>query len=255
MEHIGGVTLADLGTSIFWVGVLSIILIDLVLSGDNAVLIALACRNLPPKLQKKGIMFGMAGAVGLRVLLASVMVYLLEIPFLKAAGGLLLAWIAVKLVLQEEEGGQDVEAPEKLWAAVKTIIIADAVMSTDNILAVAGAAQGKAALLWFGLVVSIPLVVFGSQILVVLMNRFPWIIALGAAVLGWTSGHMIITDTRIEKQFGVIIHSPYTIDGYLFPALGALGVVAVGMLMKKRSQAKEISDDNGLSPEAQGSDS
>ena len=199
MEHIGGVALHDLSQPVFWFAVLSIILIDLVLSGDNAVIIALACRNLPSRLRRKGIIFGVLGAVGLRVLLATVMVYLLRIPFLKTAGGALLVWIACRLVQPGKEEEREIEAPERLWAAVKTIIVADALMSLDNIIAIAGASYGKPALLWFGLALSIPLVVFGSQILLVLMDRFPWIILAGGAVLGWAAGHMMITDEKAVK--------------------------------------------------------
>jgi len=234
VEHIGGITLHDLSSTAFWFGVFSIIIIDLVLSGDNAVLIALACRNLPKSLQTKGIVYGTVGAIVLRVTFATIMVYLLKIPFLKAIGGLLLVWIAVKLVIQEEEESDEVDAPEKLWAAVKTIIIADAIMSLDNIVAVAGAAQGKAALLWFGLAVSIPLVVYGSRILLILMERMPWIITIGAAILGWTAGHMIYGDERIIGYLGPTATSPIFLHGYLLPIIGAVGVVLIGMIMKRR---------------------
>ncbi|MDH7478681.1 MAG: TerC family protein [Syntrophomonadaceae bacterium] len=223
----------DLATPMFWFGVFSIILIDLVLSGDNALLIALACRNLPSRLQTRGIIYGTLGAIGLRVLFASIMVYLLMIPYLKAVGGLMLFWIAVKLLLQEGAEEHEVEAPERLWAAVKTIIVADALMSLDNIIAIAGASQGKPALLWFGLLVSIPLVVFGSRLLLVLMSRFSWIITLGAAVLGWTAGHMIVTDQKISQYLGNILESPFLLKGSLIPLLGAVGVVAASMVLKK----------------------
>jgi YjbE family integral membrane protein len=233
MNYNGGTAMADPVSFLY--GVLSIILIDLVLSGDNAVLIALACRNLPRKVQKKGIILGTLGAVLLRILLAVFVLNLLErVPFLKLIGGLLLIWIAVKLVVQEAEDEYDVHASERLWTAVKTIIVADAVMSVDNILAVAGAAQGRAILLWFGLALSIPLVVSGSQLLLALINRFPWIIQLGAAVLGWTAGHMLITDGKIVQALGGLLQSPYMLNGYLVPAAGALGVVLAGILLRYR---------------------
>lgn len=241
MAHFGGITLHDLSTPMFWFGVLSIIMIDLLLSGDNALLIALACRNLTPKLRNKGIILGMAGAVSLRIILATVAVGLLHVPYLKAFGALLLLWIAVKLLIGEDEGEHEVDAPEKLWAAVKTIIIADAVMSLDNIIAIAGASQGKPALLWFGLLVSIPLVVFGSQILVTLMNRFPWIIAVGAGILGWTAGHMFVTDIKITEHFGTILHSPYLLNGQLVAIVCAIAVIVVGNYLKKRrDNGKEL---------------
>lgn len=233
MEHFGGIAIHDLATPIFWFGVLSIILIDLVLSGDNALLIALACRNLPPSMQKKGIIYGTLGAIGLRIIFASIMVYLLMVPFLKAIGGLLLVWIAIKLLIQEDEEAHDVDAPDKLWAAVKTIIVADALMSLDNVIAIAGASQGKPALLWFGLLVSIPLVVFGSRILLVLMSRFSWLIAVGAGVLGWTAGHMVVTDGKVLQYFGSMLHSPLLLNGNLIPIICAAGVVIAGMIIKK----------------------
>ncbi len=241
MAHFGGITLHDLSTPMFWFGVLSIIMIDLLLSGDNALLIALACRNLTPKLRNKGILLGMAGAVTLRVILATVAVGLLNIPYLKAFGALLLLWIAVKLLIGEDEGEHEVDAPEKLWAAVKTIIVADAVMSLDNIIAIAGASQGKPALLWFGLLVSIPLVVFGSQLLVALMSRFPWIISVGAGILGWTAGHMFVTDIKITEHFGTILHSPYLLNGQLIAIGCAITVIIVGNCLKKRrDNGKEL---------------
>ncbi|MDH7479447.1 MAG: YjbE family putative metal transport protein, partial [Syntrophomonadaceae bacterium] len=172
MDHIGGVTFHDLTTLVFWGQILQLILIDLILSGDNAVLIALACRNLPSSLQKKGILYGVLGAISLRIVFVFVISLLLKISFLKAAGGLLLLWIAVKLVIQDEEESEEVDSPDRLWAAVKTIIMADAVMSLDNVMAIAGVSGGKMALVLFGLLVSLPLVVYGSRILMVLMNRF-----------------------------------------------------------------------------------
>lgn len=247
MAHIGGVTLYDLTQPGFWLAVVSIILIDIVLSGDNALLIALACRNLPINLRKKGIILGTAGAIVLRVLLASIMVYLLMVPFVKALGGLLLLWIAVKLLEQTEKEEIEVEAPERLWAAIKTILVADALMSLDNIVAIAGAAHGKAALLWFGLIVSIPLVVFGSQLLMLLMDRFPWIILAGAAVLGWTAGHMIATDGKVAHflvALGLGVRSEWLTAG--LSLLCAAGVVIWGLLGKdqppKRRKNKKMEE-------------
>ena len=240
MGSFGGVTLTDLSTPVFWFGVVSIILIDLVLSGDNAVLIAMACRNLPKELQAKGILFGTLGAIGLRVIFATLAVTLLNIPFLKAIGGLILVWIAIKLMSEVDSEQEDIAAPDRLWAAVKTIIVADAVMSLDNIIAIAGAAQGKVALLWFGLLVSIPLVVFGSRILVVLMNKFSWIIALGAGILGWTAGHMLITDIKILQYFGNFLKLPFMLNGQLISLFLAAAVIVAGIFIKKERMRSKV---------------
>jgi YjbE family integral membrane protein len=160
----------------FWIAVLQIIAIDIVLSGDNAVVIALACRNLPPAQRRLGILWGVAGAVGLRVVLTAFAAGLLGFPWLKLIGGCLLLWIAVKLLLPEEPEGPDIAAPKQLGAAVKTIIVADFVMSLDNVIAVAAAARDSMTLLLFGLAVSIPLIIWSSQIILKLMERFPVIV-------------------------------------------------------------------------------
>ena len=237
MDHIGGVTFHDLTTLVFWGQILQLILVDLILSGDNAVLIALACRNLPSSLQKKGILYGVLGAISLRVVFVFVISLLLKISFLKAAGGLLLLWIAVKLVIQDEEESEEVDSPDRLWAAVKTIIMADAVMSLDNVMAIAGVSGGKMALVLFGLLVSLPLVVYGSRILMTLMNRFPWIITLGAAVLGWTAGKMFITDHKVHG-FLAMFNNTWLTSEMLYALIGAIGVVIVGEIVKQRARKK-----------------
>jgi YjbE family integral membrane protein len=187
----------DLTSSVFWVAVGQIILIDIVLSGDNAVVIALACRNLTPEQRKTGIFWGVAGAIGLRVVLTVFAAMVMGLPWLKLVGGVLLIWIAVKLMLPEEEEGHDIQASTHLWGAVKTIIVADFVMSLDNVIAVAGAAHGSLALLLFGLAVSIPLIVWSSQLILHWMERWPVIMLLGAGLLGYVAGQMIFSDPGV----------------------------------------------------------
>jgi YjbE family integral membrane protein len=189
----------DIGSPQFWIAVLQIIAIDIMLGGDNAVVIALACRKLPEAQRKQGIFWGVVGAIGLRVVLIFFALQLLAIPFLKVVGALLLLWIGVKLLLPEEgEGHGDVEGATTLAGAIKTIIVADAVMSLDNVIAVAGAAKGSIGLVVFGILVSIPIVVWGSQFVLKLMDRFPLVITLGAALLGWIAGDMFVTDVALK---------------------------------------------------------
>ena len=169
----------------FWVDVSKIIMIDLLLSGDNAVVIALACRNLPAEQRKKGILFGVLGAIVLRIVLTFFATSLLSLPYLKVAGALLLIWIGIKLILPEDEhSAENIQADTRLFGAVKTIIIADFVMSMDNVLGVAGAAKGNVLLLAFGLLVSIPLIAWSSQLVLKLIDRFFFIIYAGGALLG-----------------------------------------------------------------------
>ena len=190
-------------TPAFWVAVGQIILIDILLGGDNAVVIALACRKLPGNLRTKGILWGTAGAIGLRVILIFFALTLLAVPFLKLVGAVLLLWIGIKLLLpEEEEGHGTIEASDKLWGAVKTVIVADLVMSVDNVIAIAGAAQGagqahQMPLVVFGLLVSIPIIVWGSQLVIKLMDRFPIIITAGGMLLGWIAGTMAVTDPAL----------------------------------------------------------
>ena len=217
-------------TPAFWVAVGQIILIDILLGGDNAVVIALACRGLPPKQRKLGIIYGTAGAIILRVILIAFALALLAVPYLKLVGGVLLVWIGVKLLLphddSEDEHGK-IQSSDKLWSAVKTVIIADLVMSVDNVLAIAGAAesagQHQLPLVIFGLLVSIPIIVAGSQIVLKLMDRFPIIITLGGMLLGWIAGQMIYTDP------GLAAYIPKSkVWEYSAAIFGALLVLAIG---------------------------
>src|SRR5436853_4185038 len=188
----------ELLTSQFWLGLGAIIWVNIILSGDNAVVIALAARSLPAHQQTKAVIWGAGAAVVLRIVLTIVAVELLKLSYLKLVGGALLFWIAVKLLVPEDGGGDGVRSSSHLLAAIKTILIADLVMSLDNVIAVAAVAKGSISLLVLGLVISIPLVVFGATMLLVLMERYPIIIVLGAAVLGWTAGEMGVTDPAVH---------------------------------------------------------
>lgn len=217
----------------FLVGLLEILLLNIVLSGDNAVVIAMACRNLPSGQQKKAIFWGSFGAIALRVVLTFVAVTLLTIPYLKIVGGLLLLYIAIHLLQSEEE--TDLEASSNIFGAIRTIIIADLVMSIDNVVAVAGAANNNILLIVIGLGISIPLIIWGSQLLMKLMDRFPIIIILGAALLGYTAGEMIAGDESIHEWVeGLGI--PHIELG--FSILLAIFVVVVGKLLDMRKRNK-----------------
>ena len=219
-----------------WDAIVQIIIIDILLGGDNAVIIALACRNLPPKLRRQGIFWGAAGAIILRVILITVAVALLNVPFLKLIGGVLLLWIGIKLIAPPEEEGAHgkVRASDKLLAAIKTIIVADFVMSLDNVIAIAGAAEQadpsqRTGLIIFGLLVSVPFIVFGSQIILKLLDRFPIIILLGGALLGWIAGGLIVTDPV------AVPYLPQTDTvRYVASAAGAAFVVAVAKFLAAR---------------------
>ncbi|BCK86651.1 hypothetical protein MIZ01_0417 [Sideroxyarcus emersonii] len=222
-----------LSSAQFWVDVFKIIVIDLLLSGDNAVVIALACRNLPPDQRKKGIAYGVAGAILLRVVLTFFAVSLLSLPYLKLVGALLLIWIGIKLILPEEEHGEgSVKADTHLWGAVKTIIIADFVMSLDNVLGVAAAAHGNAMLLVFGLLVSIPLIAWSSQLVLKLIDRFPFIIYAGGALLGYVAGEMLVG----EALFKPMLEAQHALH-WLVPGACAVLVLAIGKWLALRMAA------------------
>lgn len=225
----------DLTSAAFWIAVGQIILIDIVLSGDNAVVIALACRNLAPEQRRKGIFWGVAGAVGLRVVLTVFAALVMNLPWLKFAGGLLLLWIAVKLMLPEDEDGHDIESSAHLWGAVKTIVVADFVMSLDNVIGVAGAAHGNLALLLFGLAVSIPLIVWSSQLILHWMERFPVIVLFGAGLLGYVAGQMIFSDPGVRAALPPLPVWSATLAG----GVGALLVVGLGRWLERRILARQ----------------
>lgn len=222
-----------LSSAQFWVDVFKIIVIDLLLSGDNAVVIALACRNLPEAQRKKGILFGVGGAIGLRILLTFFAVNLLSLPYLKLVGALLLLWIGIKLILPEEERSADnIKADTRLRGAVKTIIIADFVMSLDNVLGVAAAAHGNAWLLVFGLLVSIPLIAWSSQLVLKLIDRFSFIIYAGGALLGYVAGEMLAS----EALFAALVEARHYLH-WLVPVFCALLVLVVGRWLALRKAA------------------
>lgn len=236
----------------FWVAVGQIILIDILLGGDNAVVIALACRKLPPEQRTKGILWGTAGAIVLRVVLIFFALQLLAIPFLKITGALLLVWIGVKLLVPEHEGGHNnIEGSDRLWGAVKTVIIADFVMSVDNVIAIAGAAetaggQHSMALVIFGVLVSIPIIVWGSQMVLRLMDRFPIIITLGAMLLGWIAGSMFVTDPAFANEQIMPSVPKFTASDtlrYGAGVAGALLILLVGTLIARRSRRSVASPD------------
>ena len=218
----------------FWIGLGVIIWVNIILSGDNAVVIAIAARSLPKHQQKQAIFWGAGAAVVLRIILTIAAVRLLEFPYLKLIGGAALLWIAVKLLVPEDDDDGEVAASSQLWGAVKTILIADLVMSTDNVIAVAAAAKGSIVLLVLGLVISIPLVIFGATMLMVLMERYPIIITLGAAVLGWTAGEMAVTDPAIVDWVTANAHG---LD-WIGPAVGAVLIVLVGKAIAKKKEGK-----------------
>ena len=226
----------------FWIALSQIILINIVLSGDNAVVIAMASRSLPPQQQKKAIIFGSVGAIVLRVILTFFAVFLLTLPYLKLVGAALLLWIGVGLLRSEEEESE-LEGHAGLAAAIKTIVLADLVMSLDNVVGVAAAAKGNVPLLVFGLVISIPLIIFGSTLILKLMTRFPIIIVGGAALLGWVAGEMAISDPAIAGWSAQhhIVHTAV-------PAFGAFLVVAVGKWLGKRAEQRR--DQNADAPQA-----
>ena len=234
----------------FWIAVGQIIMIDILLGGDNAVVIALACRKLPPKQRAQGILWGTAGAILLRVVLIFFALQLLAVPYLKLVGAALLVWIGVKLLLPEEgDGHGEITASDKLWAAVKTVIVADLVMSVDNVIAIAGAAESAGGnhtmpLVVFGLLVSIPIIVWGSQLVIKLMDRFPMVITAGGMLLGWIAGTMAVTDPAIVGYMPLETSSskdekPDVLAAVRYGAgvAGALLVAAVGKALAGRRTA------------------
>lgn len=225
----------EFGSHEFWIAVVQIIFIDIVLSGDNAVVIALACRNLPEAQRRKGILWGVAGAVGLRVVLTAFAASLLGYPYLKLIGGFLLLWIGVKLLLPEDGEGHDIQGAGNLWGAVKTIIVADFVMSLDNVIAVAAASRDSVALLLFGLAVSIPLIIWTSQLFLRLMERFPIIITLGAGLLGYVAGGMLVSDIAVKDWVDAHLPAAHYVVGGVF----AVAVMVAGSWLAWRQAGRE----------------
>ena len=226
-----------------WAAVFQIILIDILLGGDNAVVIALACRNLPKKQRMQGILWGTAGAIVLRVALIAFALTLLTVPFLKIVGALLLLWIGIKLLIPEEDAHGNIKGGTTVFAAFKTILIADFVMSLDNVIAIAGAAQGanpehQIGLVIFGLVVSVPIIIWGSTLVLKLIDRFPSVVLFGAALLGWIAGGMLITDIFIVERIG----EPTTMMKLTAEIIGALLIVVVGRTLAQRKKSAALSN-------------
>jgi YjbE family integral membrane protein len=225
----------------WWAGLAQIIGIDIVLSGDNALVIALACRSLPMNQRKWGIILGAGAAIMLRVIFAVGIVYLLEVPFLKFAGSLLLVWIAVKLVMPEDHAAvaeSDLPSATSLWSAVRIVMVADAVMSLDNVLAVAAAAKGSVELLIIGIAISIPLIVAGSAMMLWLLDRFPLLVVAGSALLGWIAGELAVHDpvagVWMAKVFPWLhVSLPYIVCG---------AMVVIGLYMRRRQPRLGMGD-------------
>jgi YjbE family integral membrane protein len=235
-------------TSQFWLGLGAIVWVNIILSGDNAVVIALAARSLPEKQQKQAVFWGAAAAVVLRVVLTVVAVELLRLPYLKIIGGALLFWIALKLLMPEDDDGDDVVSSSHLVGAIKTILIADLVMSLDNVIAVAAVAKDSLMLLVLGLLISIPLVVYGATMLMKLMARYPAIITVGAALIGFVAGEMMVTDPVVIGWFEQSAHwmvdlevlavAGYKLEVSVAGLIGAVLVVVAGKWLAGRKRGK-----------------
>ena len=226
---------------------LKIIWINILLSGDNAIVIAMACRALPPRQRFWGIILGAGAAVLLRVIFTVALQYVLELPWLKLIGGVLLFWIAVKLLTQDEADETDIESSDNLWGAVRTVAIADVVMSLDNVLAIAAAAKGNTGLIIFGLAISIPLIVAGATLIMSLLTRFPVLVWAGAALLGWIAGELIVSDKTVllgiqDWNSALVVPDPGSVVGfvpgpilhYVAAGAGAAFVLLWGWMMLKR---------------------
>ena len=222
--------------NLHWGAIAQIVVIDILLGGDNAVVIALACRDLPAQQRLRGILWGTAGAIGLRLVLVLFAALLLDIPLLKLLGGLLLLWIGVKLMLPGANGHDRIKPAGALFAAVRTIIVADLVMSLDNVIAIAGAAEAadpehRFGLVAFGLILSVPIIVWGSTLVLKLLDRFPIIVTLGAGLLGWIAGGLIVGDPTVEHIPALATSAAH----YVAATVGALSVVLLGLLLKRRA--------------------
>ena len=227
----------DLGSGAFWGALFAIVVANLLLSGDNAVVIAMAARSLPPAQQKRAILWGSTAAIVLRIALTIVAVEMLQLPYLKIAGALALFWVGVQLLVDKEDAGE-VMAHVTLFAAIRTILVADLVMSIDNVIAVAGAAARAPAgyqllLLAIGLATSIPLIVAGSTLLMKTMERFPIIVTLGAGLLGWLAGEMFATDPSVQPWFKKVLPAA----SLIFGAIGAAAVLGVGKWLHHRRRS------------------
>jgi YjbE family integral membrane protein len=247
----------DLASAVFWIALGKIILANLILSGDNAVVIAMACRNLPNQYKRPAIIGGSAGAILLRVIFVFLIGWLLSIPYVKLIGGILLLWIGIKLLNEDEGHGDGVKASTNIWSAVWTIIVADAVMSLDNAIAIAGAARGDGVLIMLGLLISMPIIIVGSTLLTTILQRYPILVILGGALLGFLGGEIMAADGKSDVfdsagHKSVVVkpgsiaafldaHVPHA--EYVCGAAGAVIVVVIGMwLSRRRKPAEEVVD-------------
>ena len=239
----------EIFTAAGFAALLQVMAIDLVLAGDNAVVIGLAAAGLAKEQRSRAILIGIAAATILRIIFALIVTYLLGVPYLKVIGGILLFWIAIKLAVGEEEAHSNIEASESLWKAVRTIAIADAVMSLDNVIAIAAASRGHAELFIFGLLLSIPLIIMGAQLLTSLIERFPILVWLGAALLGWIAAEMILGDIAVLRwlqanwptwvmpvaaDVNPLGIGPANVSHYVAAVIGAVFVCIVGYILKKK---------------------
>jgi YjbE family integral membrane protein len=225
--------LESLSSPEIWVALFQICVINILLSGDNAVVIALACRNLPLKQQKQAFAIGAIGVIVLMTVLTAAAAYLMSLPYLEVIGSVLLIWIGIKLLAPGDADAGDGKQSTSFWDAVKIIIIADIVMSLDNVLGMAGAAKGHLGMLFIGMVITIPLILFGSALIMKLMERFPIFITFGAGLLGWVAGEMAIADPAFKDA--IETHAHYM--DFVAPVLGAAAVVIVGRVLAKRQAA------------------
>lgn len=253
MKYTGGKGLVDQLTSQFVAAlgdygpvglqVLKIIWINILLSGDNAVVIALACRGLPPRQRMWGIILGAGAAVLLRVFFTLILQYVLDLPWLRLVGGILLLWIAIKLLVQDEADEDSIDSSDNLWGAVKTVAVADIVMSLDNVLAIAAAAKGHPWLIIFGLVVSIPLIVAGATLIMALLTRFPILVWAGAALLGWIAGELVMEDS-VSRPYLDAIGAGYGLSHkateYVSQITCTLFVLVVGWFLMRRQSRGEV---------------
>jgi YjbE family integral membrane protein len=233
---------AALGDPETWMALVKIAIINVVLSGDNAVVIALACRSLPPRQQRNAFIVGTGGIVVLMTVLTAFAAWLMTLPWIQAIGSLLLLWIGVKLLLPEDGEGS-VKDSSNFWDAVRTIVIADIVMSLDNVLGMAGAAKGHMGMLFIGLLITMPLILFGSAMLMKLMERFPVFVTIGAGLLGWVAGEMAIGDIAVKDY---VEHNAHFLD-YAAPLVGALMVIIAGKMLARR-KTEEQTPAHGAAP-------
>lgn len=219
---------------VFWLGLSKVVWIDILLSGDNALVIAMACRGLDPKQRLLGMAFGAGAAVALRITCTGIISTLMEYPYLKLVGGLALLYVATKLLIPEKEGGEDIKSANRLWSAIRIVMVADIVMSLDNVIAVAAAADGSLLLLIIGLALSIPLIVAGAAVITSFLNRFPFLIWAGAALLGWIAGEVIVSDPLIAPMLSFPFDAPF-----FYGAIGSSAVLFAGAIWRSHIEATE----------------